>query len=114
MLVERYHAMEPPKFLYGTHYSTPAYVLFFLVRAAPDLALRVHGGALPISGPPNLASALPSPELPSFFCSGTHPLSFMLPLLAFPARHQLLIVRTSSIEIGLTFGVYSLTVCRQV
>jgi hypothetical protein len=29
----------PPKFLYGTHYSTPAYVLFYLVRAAPEYML---------------------------------------------------------------------------
>ena len=43
-LRERYHSMPeenaemgiPPPFLYGTHYSTPGYVLFYLVRAAPE------------------------------------------------------------------------------
>lgn len=29
---QRYDQMEEPKFLYGTHYSTPAYVLYYLVR----------------------------------------------------------------------------------
>lgn len=32
------------KFLYGTHYSTPAYVLFFLVRTCPDLMLCLQNG----------------------------------------------------------------------
>ncbi len=29
-----------PPFLYGTHYSCPAYVMFWLVRAAPAHLLR--------------------------------------------------------------------------
>ena len=36
-------AMEPP-FMYGTHYSTPAYVLFFLLRAAPQHQLKLQAG----------------------------------------------------------------------
>lgn len=32
------------KFLYGTHYSTPGYVLFYLVRKRPDLMLRLQNG----------------------------------------------------------------------
>jgi hypothetical protein len=44
---ERYRTMPeenremgiPPRFLYGTHYSTPGYVLFFLVRQAPEYML---------------------------------------------------------------------------
>lgn len=32
---ERYKDAPEPKFLYGTHYSTPGYVLFFLARAGP-------------------------------------------------------------------------------
>jgi len=32
MFKERYKEMPEPKFLYGTHYSTPGYVLFYLVR----------------------------------------------------------------------------------
>jgi len=30
---ERFDEMPEPKFLYGTHYSSPAHVLFFLARA---------------------------------------------------------------------------------
>ena len=33
-----------PKFLYGTHYSTPGYVLFYLVRQAPEYMLRLQNG----------------------------------------------------------------------
>eukprot|EP00628_Pelagophyceae_sp_CCMP2097_P010593 CAMPEP_0184130214 /NCGR_PEP_ID=MMETSP0974-20121125/27485_1 /TAXON_ID=483370 /ORGANISM="non described non described, Strain CCMP2097" /LENGTH=686 /DNA_ID=CAMNT_0026433671 /DNA_START=98 /DNA_END=2155 /DNA_ORIENTATION=+ len=31
-------------FLYGTHYSTPGYVLFYLVRAAPEFMLCLQNG----------------------------------------------------------------------
>jgi hypothetical protein len=34
----------PPPFLYGTHYSTPGYVLFFLVRVAPEYMLCLQNG----------------------------------------------------------------------
>jgi factor associated with neutral sphingomyelinase activation len=39
-------AAEPvdKRFLYGTHYSTPGYVLFFLVRREPQLMLRLQCG----------------------------------------------------------------------
>jgi len=30
---ERFNEMPEPKFLYGSHYSSPAHVLFFLARA---------------------------------------------------------------------------------
>ena len=30
---ERYSEMSGRKFLYGTHYSAPGYVLYYLVRA---------------------------------------------------------------------------------
>jgi len=51
-LKERYRAMPeedrdlglPPRFLYGTHYSTPGYVLFYLVRAAPEHMLCLQDG----------------------------------------------------------------------
>jgi len=33
-----------PKFLYGTHYSNPGYVLFYLVRQEPDKMLRIQNG----------------------------------------------------------------------
>ena len=39
MLKKRYKDMPPPKYMYGTHYSTPAYVLHFLVRVAPEYLL---------------------------------------------------------------------------
>jgi len=32
LLKHRFAEMPEPKFLYGTHYSTPGYVLFYLVR----------------------------------------------------------------------------------
>ena len=31
--------MPEPKFLYGSHYSTPGYVLFYTIRSAPEYAL---------------------------------------------------------------------------
>lgn len=31
-LIERYEEMDEPKFMYGSHYSAPALVLFYLVR----------------------------------------------------------------------------------
>ncbi|CEG40322.1 Lysosomal trafficking regulator LYST and related BEACH and WD40 repeat proteins [Plasmopara halstedii] len=34
----------PPPFLYGTHYSTPGYVLYFLVRKVPEYMLCLQGG----------------------------------------------------------------------
>lgn len=39
----RGHLDEPP-FLYGSHYSCPAYVLYWLVRAAPGHMLRLQNG----------------------------------------------------------------------
>ena len=33
-----------PPFMYGTHYSTPGYVMYWLVRAAPAHMVR-EGGA---------------------------------------------------------------------
>ncbi|KAL1518989.1 hypothetical protein AB1Y20_003258 [Prymnesium parvum] len=42
---ERYYAMEPgERFYYGTHYSAPAFVAYFLLRQAPELTLHLHGG----------------------------------------------------------------------
>jgi hypothetical protein len=49
---ERFYSMPPaepamgipPPFLYGTHYSTPGYVLFFLVRVAPEYMLCLQNG----------------------------------------------------------------------
>lgn len=32
MLQTRYEEMPEPKFMYGSHYSSPGYVLFYLVR----------------------------------------------------------------------------------
>jgi factor associated with neutral sphingomyelinase activation len=34
----------PPPFLYGTHYSTPGYILFYLVRVAPEFMLCLQNG----------------------------------------------------------------------
>ena len=45
---ERFRSMpvdgSPPPFLYGTHYSTPGYVLFYLVRIAPEFMLCLQNG----------------------------------------------------------------------
>ena len=35
---------EDAPFLYGTHYSTPGYVLFFLVRTIPEFMLCLQNG----------------------------------------------------------------------
>ena len=48
-LVRRYHSMERPRYLYGTHYSAPAHVLYYLVRAAPQQSLRLHGGRFDVA-----------------------------------------------------------------
>ncbi|RYY33227.1 hypothetical protein EON62_04445, partial [archaeon] len=39
----RGEGMDPP-FLYGTHYSTPGYCLYYLVRAMPEHMLRLQSG----------------------------------------------------------------------
>jgi factor associated with neutral sphingomyelinase activation len=36
--------MPEPKFLYGTHYSTPGFVLYYLVRSAPEFMLCLQNG----------------------------------------------------------------------
>jgi len=35
---------DNPRFLYGTHYSTPGYILYYLVRKSPELMLKLHNG----------------------------------------------------------------------
>jgi len=41
---KRYTDMPEPKFLYGTHYSAPGYVIGFLFRRFPLFMLRLHSG----------------------------------------------------------------------
>uniref|UniRef100_A0A1B6CKQ1 WD repeat-containing protein 55 homolog n=1 Tax=Clastoptera arizonana TaxID=38151 RepID=A0A1B6CKQ1_9HEMI len=43
-LKDRYSEMPPPKFLYGSHYSTPGFVLFYLVRKYPHYMLCLQNG----------------------------------------------------------------------
>ncbi|XP_063224918.1 protein FAN-like isoform X2 [Bacillus rossius redtenbacheri] len=43
-LKERYEEMSPPKFLYGSHYSAPGFVLFYLVRKFPHYMLCLQNG----------------------------------------------------------------------
>lgn len=43
-LLERYEEMSSPKFIYGSHYSTPAFVLFYLVRLYPHYVLCLQNG----------------------------------------------------------------------
>ncbi|XP_055914218.1 protein FAN-like [Eupeodes corollae] len=43
-LRERYEEMDDPKYLYGSHYSTPGFILFYLVRKYPHLMLCLQNG----------------------------------------------------------------------
>uniref|UniRef100_A0A673KQN5 Protein FAN-like n=1 Tax=Sinocyclocheilus rhinocerous TaxID=307959 RepID=A0A673KQN5_9TELE len=43
-LLERYRDMPEPRFMYGSHYSSPGYVLFYLVRVAPEHMLCLQNG----------------------------------------------------------------------
>ena len=45
-LLDRYKEMPEPKFLYGTHYSNPSYVIGYLVRIKPEYMLRLQSGKL--------------------------------------------------------------------
>ncbi|XP_012940404.1 protein FAN [Aplysia californica] len=41
---ERLPDLPEPKFLYGSHYSSPGYVLFYLARIAPEYVLCLQNG----------------------------------------------------------------------
>uniref|UniRef100_A0A671K9I4 Neutral sphingomyelinase (N-SMase) activation associated factor n=1 Tax=Sinocyclocheilus anshuiensis TaxID=1608454 RepID=A0A671K9I4_9TELE len=43
-LLERYRDMPETRFMYGSHYSSPGYVLFYLVRVAPEHMLCLQNG----------------------------------------------------------------------
>lgn len=43
-LIERYNEMPSPKFLYGSHYSTPGFVLYYLARQHPHYVLCLQSG----------------------------------------------------------------------
>lgn len=43
-LLDRYREMVEPRFIYGSHYSTPGYVTYYLMRSQPDLMLCLMGG----------------------------------------------------------------------
>lgn len=43
-LLERFADMPEPRFLYGSHYMAPGFVLFYLARQHPQLVLCLHGG----------------------------------------------------------------------
>ncbi|KAM4533381.1 protein FAN [Odontesthes bonariensis] len=43
-LLARYRDMPEPHFLFGSHYSSPGYVLFYLVRVAPEHMLCLQNG----------------------------------------------------------------------
>ncbi|XP_050076251.1 protein FAN-like [Anopheles maculipalpis] len=40
----RFDEADEPKFLYGSHYSTPGFVLYYLVRKHPELMLCLQNG----------------------------------------------------------------------
>ncbi|CAH0481759.1 unnamed protein product [Peronospora belbahrii] len=56
------HGMEdeglPPPFLYGTHYSTPGYVLYYFVRMAPEYMLCLQNGKF--DAPDRLFQSIPN------------------------------------------------------
>lgn len=41
-LQERYRDMPEPRFMYGSHYSSPGYVLFYLVRVGKVLPVSLR------------------------------------------------------------------------
>ncbi|XP_061821844.1 protein FAN [Nerophis lumbriciformis] len=43
-LLCRFTGMPEPRFMYGSHYSSPGYVLFYLVRVAPEHMLCLQNG----------------------------------------------------------------------
>ncbi|KAF7269361.1 hypothetical protein GWI33_017614 [Rhynchophorus ferrugineus] len=43
-LLDRYNEMSSPKFIYGSHYSTPGFVLYYLARLYPHYVLCMQGG----------------------------------------------------------------------
>ncbi|CEG40584.1 Lysosomal trafficking regulator LYST and related BEACH and WD40 repeat proteins [Plasmopara halstedii] len=52
------HEGLPPPFLYGTHYSTPGYVLYYFVRMAPEYMLCLQNGKF--DAPDRLFQSIPS------------------------------------------------------
>jgi len=44
LLLQRYKTMPEPKYLYGTHYSAPGYVIGYLVRKHPQYMLKLQSG----------------------------------------------------------------------
>lgn len=42
--LNRFKDMPEPKFIYGTHYSTSAYVIGYLARKYPEYMLKLHSG----------------------------------------------------------------------
>lgn len=53
--------LEAPPFLYGCHYSTPGYVVYYLLRSEPQLQLRLQNGRFDTPGKrsPNLSHGFP-------------------------------------------------------
>eukprot|EP00299_Pterocystis_sp_00344_P015525 c7760_g1_i2.p1 GENE.c7760_g1_i2~~c7760_g1_i2.p1 ORF type:complete len:961 (-),score=246.06 c7760_g1_i2:23-2503(-) len=50
MFRQRFEQMDGDhKFMYGTHYSTPAFVLYWLVRVVPDYQLKLHRGRFDVA-----------------------------------------------------------------
>lgn len=63
----------PKPFMYGTHYSTPGYVMYWLVRAAPGHMLRLQVGE------PHWVASCPAVKIeavaaPLFYTGGDWPL----------------------------------------
>uniref|UniRef100_A0A8C7P855 Neutral sphingomyelinase activation associated factor n=1 Tax=Oncorhynchus mykiss TaxID=8022 RepID=A0A8C7P855_ONCMY len=74
-LLSRYRDMPDPRFMYGSHYSSPGYVLFYLVRVAPEHMLCLQNGRYDNFCPRKFMS----PLIPDFY--GNDP-SFLLNCLS--------------------------------
>ncbi|VEN59952.1 unnamed protein product, partial [Callosobruchus maculatus] len=44
LYINRYNEMSHPKFMYGSHYSTPGFVLYYLARLYPHYVLCLQSG----------------------------------------------------------------------
>lgn len=80
--------LDTPPFLYGCHYSSPGYVVFYLMRSNPELMLRLQartaGGLHSLHAGPGGTQS--DPAAGRTFCSLPRPLSLCSNLTALPPR----------------------------
>jgi factor associated with neutral sphingomyelinase activation len=96
---ERFREMPEPKFLYGTHYSTPGYVLSFLVRTRPELMLKLQGGTF--DKPDRLFRSVPE-TWASCAGKGASQGDVRELIPEFYARDPEFLVNTAALDLGVT------------